>query len=305
MNRVTKIKNHWNFKLNWPLYAMLIPAAVLAVVFFYLPMYGIIVAFQNYTPIKGFWGSEFVGLKYFEQLFSNPDIWQIIYNTMYMAIGKILIGTLVSIAFALLLNEVRNKLYKRTVQTLVYLPNFLSWVIIGGVFIDMLSSNGLINLALSSLGVNKIMFLGSNQYFRGTMIVTDVWKSFGWNSIIFISALTGINMDLYESAMIDGAGRWKQTLHITLPGIMPTIILVSCLNLSGILNAGFEQILVMYNPAVYETGDVIDTFLYRTGLIDAQFSLATAAGLIRSAIGFVLMFASYKLAHRFAGYTIF
>lgn len=298
-------KVRFNLKLNWPLYAMLAPALILLAIFAYLPMYGIIIAFKQYTPISGIWNSEFVGLKYFHQLFSMPDIWQILRNTVAIAVGKILCGTLFSIVFSLLLNEVRKGIFKQAIQTIVYLPHFLSWVIIGGVFIDLLSGNGLINTLLASLGFEKILFLGSNRVFRGTMIVTDVWKTFGWTSIIYLSALTGINQELYESAMIDGANRWKQTLHVTLPGIAPTVILLACLNLGNVLNAGFEQILVLYSPVVYETGDILDTYLYRTGLIDAQFSLATAVGLLKSVVGFVLIALSYKLANRYAGYTIF
>lgn len=305
INRVKQEKVRLNLKLNWPLYVMLMPALVLLAIFAYSPMYGIVIAFKQYTPISGIWNSDFVGLKYFYQLFSMPDIWQIIQNTIILAVGKIVFGTLFSIIFSLLLNEVRFVGYKRMIQTIVYLPHFLSWVIIGGVFIDLLSGGGLINTVLTSFGFEKVLFLGSNKTFRGTMIATDVWKTFGWSSIIYLSALTAINQELYESAMIDGANRWKQTLHITLPGIAPTIILLACLNLGNVLNAGFEQILVLYSPVVYETGDILDTYLYRTGLIDAQFSLATAVGLLKSAVGFVLIALSYRLAYRYAGYTIF
>lgn len=305
MDKLKKINSAWKLTLNWPLYVMLLPALILLGIFAYYPMYGLILAFKDYNPGLGITHSPFAGLKYFKELFSMPDIWQIIFNTVYMAVFKIIFSTLCSITFALMLNEIRCVGLKKSVQTLVYLPHFLSWVVIGGIFIDMLSTDGIINNFIAALGFDKIIFLGDNDYFRGTMVTTDVWKTFGWGSIIYISALTNIDPGLYESAQIDGATRWKQTLHVTLPGIMPTIILMACLNLGNVLNAGFEQILVLYNPAVYETGDILDTFLYRAGLIDAQFSLSTAVSLIKSFVGFALMALSYHLADRFAGYTIF
>ena len=284
---------------------MLIPAVVVSFIFCYIPMYGLIIAFQDYQPVYGFWGSEFVGLKWFETIFRMPDFGQIFFNTFYIAVLKIIFNQLMAIAFALLLNEVRNKHFKRAIQTVSYLPYFLSWVIIGGVFITILSTDGVVNGILERLGLGSIFFLGSNSWFRATLVVTDVWKNFGWNSILYMAALAGINEDLYESAVVDGANRWKQTLHVTLPGISATIILLNCLNLGGVLNAGFEQILVLYNPAVYQTGDILDTFVYRSGLIDAQFSLATAIGLMKSVLGFALMMISYKMAEKFANYQIF
>lgn len=293
------------WKRNWILYVMLIPAVVVTFIFCYIPMYGLVIAFQDYQPVYGFWGSEFVGLKWFETIFRMPDFGQIFFNTFCIAVLKIIFNQLMAITFALLLNEVQNRKYKRVIQTVSYLPYFLSWVIIGGVFITILSTDGVVNGLLEKLGLNSIFFLGSNSWFRSTLVVTDVWKNFGWNSILYMAALAGINEELYESAVVDGANRWKQTLHVTLPGISTTIILLNCLNLGGILNAGFEQILVLYNPAVYQTGDILDTFVYRSGLIDAQFSLATAIGLIKSVLGFILMMISYKMAEKFANYQIF
>lgn len=284
---------------------MLIPAVVVTFIFCYIPMYGLIIAFQDYQPVYGFWGSPFIGFKWFETIFKMPDFGQIFFNTFYIAVLKIIFNQIMAISFALLLNEIRNKHYKRAIQTVSYLPYFLSWVIIGGVFITILSTDGVINGILEKLGIGSVFFLGSNSWFRTTLVVTDVWKNFGWNSILYMAALAGINEDLYESAVVDGANRWKQTLHVTLPGISATIILLNCLNLGGILNAGFEQVLVLYNPAVYQTGDILDTFVYRSGLIDAQFSLATAIGLMKSILGFVLMMISYKMAEKFANYQIF
>ncbi|WP_331619448.1 ABC transporter permease [Vallitalea guaymasensis] len=302
---VHRIKTKWNMKQNWPLYIMLIPAGILLLIFSYYPMYGVSIAFQDYQPVNGFFGSPFVGLKWFKYVFEMPDFKEILSNTLIMAIGKILIGTLFSIVFALLLNEIKNRRYKKTVQTIVYLPYFLSWVIIGGIFVDLLSADGLINQVINLFGHESIMFLGDNRYFRGTMILTDVWKSFGYGAIIYLAAMTGIDPQLYESARMDGANRFKQALHITLPGILPTIILLATLSIGNILNAGFDQILIMYNEVVYETGDIIDTFVYRVGLESAQFSLSTAVGLFKSVVSFIMIGISYTLAYKFADYRIF
>lgn len=300
-----KPKTKWHLKQNWPLYLMLVPAGVLLILFSYYPMYGVSIAFQDYQPVHGFSGSPFVGLKWFNYVFEMPDFKEIITNTLVMAIGKIVIGTIVSIIFALLLNEIKNHRYKKTVQTIVYLPYFLSWVIIGGIFVDLLSANGLINQLLNLFGHESIMFLGDNRYFRGTMILTDVWKGFGYGAIIYLAAMTGIDPQLYESARMDGANRFKQALHITLPGILPTIILLATLSIGNILNAGFDQILIMYNEVVYETGDIIDTFVYRVGLESAQFSLSTAVGLFKSVVSFIMIGISYTLAYKYADYRIF
>ncbi|GMQ56060.1 polygalacturonan/rhamnogalacturonan ABC transporter permease [Vallitalea sediminicola] len=302
---IYKVKTKWNIKQNWSLYIMLIPAGILLLIFSYYPMYGVSIAFQDYQPVNGFLGSPFVGLKWFKYVFEMPDFKEILSNTLMMAVGKILIGTLFSIVFALLLNEIKNRKYKKTVQTIVYLPYFLSWVIIGGIFVDLLSADGLINQIINLFGHESIMFLGDNRYFRGTMILTDVWKSFGYGAIIYLAAMTGIDPQLYESSRMDGANRFKQALHITLPGILPTIILLATLSIGNILNAGFDQILIMYNEVVYETGDIIDTFVYRVGLESAQFSLSTAVGLFKSVVSFVMIGISYTLAYKFADYRIF
>lgn len=295
----------WRLRQNGMLYALLVPAVVTTVIFMYIPMYGIIIAFQDYQPIYGFHGSRFVGLDWFRLIFQSPDFKQILWNTIIIATMKIIMGQIVPLTFALLLNEVRQMLFKRTVQTLVYFPHFLSWVIAAGIFMEILSTEGIVNRILHTLGGERIFFLGSNDWFRFTLVATDVWKGFGWGAILYLAALTGINPELYESAALDGAGRWKQTLHVTIPGIMPTIVLLATLSLGGVLDAGFEQVLMLMNPAVYQTGDIIDTFVYRAGLQEAQFSLATAVGLFKSAIGFLLIIFSYRLAYKFANYRIF
>lgn len=294
------------FKRKWRLYALLVLPAVMIFIFQYIPLYGLVIAFQDYNPALGmFGGSEWVGLKWFETAWSMPDFPNILRNTLVIAVGKIVLVQLFAIVFAILLNEIRSPLYKRTIQTITYFPHFLSWVIIGGIFIDMLSMEGLINQFLGWFGVSPIFFLGSNQWFQPTMILLEVWKEFGWGAIIYLAGMTNISPELYEAASMDGAGRLRRIWHITLPGISAVIVMMCVLNIGNILNAGFDQILVMYNAAVYETGDVLDTFIYRQGLLDAQYSLSTAIGLFKSVIGLGLTLTANYLACRFTDYRVF
>ncbi|WP_225418408.1 ABC transporter permease [Lacticaseibacillus daqingensis] len=268
-------------------------------------MFGIIMAFQDFVPAKGFFGSPFVGLAHFRYMFSLPDSFAIFRNTIVIAFGKILLGMIVPVIFALLLNEVRVKKFKEFVQTIVYLPNFLSWVVLGSVFTMIFSGSGIFNNFLGMLGLKPVLLLASNKWFQPLIILTDVWKGYGYGTIIYLAAMTSIDPSLYESASMDGANRWKQVLHITLPGILPMIILVGTLNLGNILNAGFDQIYNMYNPIVYQTGDIIDTYVYRMGLQGAQFSFGAAVGLLKSVISLLLIVISYKLADKFADYKLF
>ncbi|MCK4516877.1 MAG: sugar ABC transporter permease [Spirochaetaceae bacterium] len=285
---------------------MILPAIALLVVFNYIPIYGIVIAFQDYMPAFGFNGSPWVGLKWFRYLLDMPDFIQITINTLVIAVGKIVFVTAMSVFFALLLHEVHHKKFKKAVQTSVYLPHFFSWVIVGGIFVDLLSLDGLINQFLTSIGFRSpVFFLGDNRWFRTTMISLEIWKSFGWGAIIYLAAISNINPNLYESSSIDGANRFQQARYITIPGIGSTIILLATLSLGNVLNAGFEQIFVMYNEVVYQTGDIIDTFVYRTGLMNAQFSLSTAVGLAKSVVSFVLIGVSYRLAYKYANYRIF
>lgn len=291
---------------NTSLYLMLMPAVVLLIIFNYIPMYGIISAFQNYYPNKGYFGSEFVGLKWFKYLFfDSPDFLRILYNTISISLLKIAVGTTASVAFAIFLYEVGNSFFKRIFQTIVYFPYFLSWVIVGNIFIDFLSPSGLINSFLIKLGVDPIFFLGDNHWFKFSIILTNTWQTFGFGAVIYIAAMTGINPEQYEAAAIDGASRLKKILYITIPGIMPTIIMMITLNLGYVLNAGQDQILVMYNAAVYQSGDILDTFVYRTGLLNAQYSLAAAVGLFKGLVGLIFIIAANKASIRFAHRRIF
>jgi putative aldouronate transport system permease protein len=262
-------------------------------------------AFQDYVPAKGILGSQWVGLTNFEYMLQIPDSWNILRNTVVIALGKIVIGTIVPIIFALLLNEIRLKWAKKSIQTIVYLPNFLSWAVVAAIVINVFDYHGPINSLLQAFGHAPIMFLASNDWFRPVIIGTDVWKNFGYGAIVYLAALTGIDPGLYEASSIDGANRFQQLLHVTLPGILPTIMLISALNLGNILNAGFDQIYALYNPIVYETGDVIDTYVYRVGLLGQQYSFATAIGLLKSVVSFTLLIAANKLSIKFANMRIF
>ncbi len=290
---------------NWPLYVMMLPALVVLALFHYYPMYGIIIAFQDFNPGLGFAGSPWVGLQNFEFLLALPDIRQVFLNTLVIAVGKIVSVQVSAIVLALLLNEVRSTLFKRTVQTFVYLPHFLSWIVLGGILLDILGAQGLVNQSLGSFGIRPILFLGSNQWFQTTLITSNLWKEAGWATIIYLAGLTGTDPALYEASAIDGANRWDQILHVTLPSISGLIILIACLDLGNVLNAGFEQILTLYNPAVYATGDILDTYVYRAGLISAQYSLAAAVGLVKSVLSFVLIVIAYWIAVRVSDYRIF
>ncbi|MDD9265467.1 ABC transporter permease [Paenibacillus sp. GCM10023248] len=289
-----------------PLHLMLMPSLAILAVYSYWPMAGIIIAFEKYIPTKGIFGSPWIGWRNFNYLFDLPDTERAIINTLLIASMKIALGLIVPMIIALLLNEVRKTAFKRTFQTLVYLPHFLSWVILGGILIDVLSpSHGIVNQILSMFGIKPIFFLGENGWFRFVLVSSDVWKEFGFNTIVYLAALTGINPSLYEAAEIDGANRLQQTLYVTVPGIMPIAILMVTLSIGNVLNAGFDQIFNLYSPPVYESGDIIDTLVYRLGILQAQYGLATAVGLLKSTVSLFLISASYYLAYRFANYRIF
>lgn len=295
------------FKKELPLHIMLLPGLLLILVFSYTPMAGLVIAFQRFIPSKGMFGDqEWIGLANFRQVFALPGFGQAMKNTILIAFWKIVFGLIVPIVFALLLNEVSHSFFKKTVQTVVYMPYFLSWVVLGGILLDMLSpSGGIINQAIKALGGEPVFFLGDNRYFQGTLIVTDIWKNFGYGAIVYLAAILGIDTDLYEAAQIDGANRWKQTWHVTLPGMRMIIVLMLVLSLGNVLNAGFDQVFNLYNAAVYESGDILDTFVYRMGLIDAQYGPATAVGLFKSVVSTLFISVSYYLAWRFADYRIF
>ncbi|MFB9273443.1 ABC transporter permease [Cohnella cellulosilytica] len=286
-------------------YFMLLPGLVWLLFYNLLPMYGILTAFKDFNPGLGILKSPWLGLENFRYMFELDDSKLIFRNTIVIAFAKMVGNLLVPLAFALMLNEVKNRLFTRTVQTAVYLPHFLSWVIVAGMMLDIFSYNGPVNQGLAALGAEKLMFFTNEKLFPALLVGSDVWKEFGFNAIIFFSALTSINPEMYEAAAIDGASQWQRLTRITIPSVLPVAVLLATLSLGNILNAGFDQIFNMYNPSVYSTGDIIDTWVYRAGLIDMQYGLATAVGLLKSAVGFFLITISYGLAYRFANYRIF
>lgn len=296
----------WKIRREAPLYLMLLPAVAIVLVYSYGPMAGIAIAFQRFLPNRGLFGSAWVGLANFRYMLEMPNILQVLWNTVFIAAMKIVAGIAVPVTAALLLNEVRLSAFKRTVQTIIYLPHFLSWVILSGIVIDILSpSEGIVNRLIGRLGIQPIFFLGDDRVFPFTIVATDVWKSFGFGTIVYLAALAGIDPTLYEAALVDGANRWRQTLHITLPGILPTVVLLSVLSLGNILNAGFEQIFNLYGPTVYRTGDIIDTLVYRLGMENYQYGVATAVGLMKSVVALVFIGASNRLAASLTGYRMF
>jgi putative aldouronate transport system permease protein len=295
------------FWRNMPLHLMILPGLILIFIFSYVPMGGVFIAFQKFIPAKGLFGNQkWVGFQNFIYMYQMPGAWLVLRNTLLLAFFKIITGMLVPIIFALLINEIQKNFLRRAVQTLIYLPHFLSWVILSGVLIDVLSpSTGIINQLIKAFGIEPIFFLGDNKWFPFTIIVTNIWKTFGFGTVIYLATITGIDPQLYEAAIVDGANRWQQTWHITLPGMKMIIVLLAVLSLGSILDAGFDQIFNLYSPVVYETGDIIDTLVYRIGLLDAQYGPATAIGLLKSVVSFVLISTSYLAAYKLADYRIF
>jgi len=285
---------------------MMVPGIIILLMFAYYPMTGVIVAFQKFNPRLGVWGSPIIGLDHFRQMFLMPDTMRAIYNTVYISLMKIVVGMIVPIFFALLLDLVRHSIFKRTIQTVIYFPYFLSWVILGGILIDVLSpSTGLVSSIMQAFGLEPIYWLGTPKIFPQVLVVTDVWKNFGYGTIVYLAAITSIDPGQYEAAIIDGANRFQQVIHITLPSIVPIIILLATLSLGNVLNAGFDQVLNLYNDIVRETGDIIDTLVYRVGLINNKFEIGTAVGLFKSAVSVIFISTGYYLARRFANYTLF
>lgn len=288
-----------------PLYLMILPPLTLLLVYNYGPMLGIIMAFQKFDPALGFFRSPWVGLYYFQRMLILPDVQRVVTNTLFIASLKIVFDTVAAIVVAILLNEIRRAVFKKTVQTIIYYPYFLSWVILGGIMKDFLATDGLVNRALSLFSVAPIRFLSDAVMFPWILVATEVWQITGFGTILFLASIVGISPTLYEAASLDGAGRLKQVWHITLPGMRTIIVVMLLLSLGSILNAGFDQILNLYSTSVYSTGDVIDTWVYRAGLQQAQYSLATAVGLFRSVVSFILIALGYYFAYKNADYRVF
>lgn len=298
------------FRAQIHYYLMAGPGMLWLFFFSIVPMVGIIMAFQDFNPGLGIFKSPFVGLENFEYLFTMRESQRVIVNTLIISGGKIVFNLLVPLLFALLINEVTHMRYKRAVQTIVYMPHFLSWVILASIVINLFGYDGIVNKVFGLFGRPPAVWMAEASIFRQLLIGTEVWKEFGYNAVIFLAALTGINPTLYEAAAIDGANKLQSVFHVTLPGLVTTIVLLLVLSLgnilsAGTLNTGFDQVFNLYNQMVYSTGDIIDTWVYRMGLTKLQFSLATTAGLFKSVISFALISISYLLAYKYADYTIF
>lgn len=268
---------------------MMAPAVLFFAIFSYVPMYGVVLAFKDFRIMDGIMASPWVGLKYFRKAFEDPYFLKTIENTLIISFGKLIFGFPLPILFVVLLNELKGNRFKKIVQTVSYLPHFMSWVILGSIFFSLLSLGGPVNSILEFLGFEKIMFMGTSSVFRQVLITTDVWKGFGWGSVLYLAAIAGIDQEMYEAAKVDGANRLHNILYITLPTILPVICINLILNLSGILNAGFDQVFNMYSETVYDVADIIDTYVYRIGLKSMQYSLSTAVGLFKSVIGLVMI----------------
>lgn len=284
------------------LYLMILPGVLYFLIFRYYPMYGAIIAFKDYRVLEGFTGSPWAGFKHFRTIFASPNFYNVLTNTLLISVYKLFFGLPIGVIMALLLNEVRIAAFKRSVQTITYLPHFLSWVVIFGVLLTTLSpGTGLLNKAIVGVGGEPINFLADPNWFRSVLVASDIWKDLGWGAIIYLAALAGISPSLYEAAAVDGATRWHRIRHITLPGLVPVIVLVTLLRIGNLLSAGFEQVFVLYNPSVYGVADIIDTWVYRQGIQGFQFSVSAAVGLFKGAVGCLMLVSANWVAKRFAG----
>ncbi len=284
---------------NTDLYLLILPALAVLFIFKYLPLYGAQIAFKDYNILLGFQDSPWVGFKHFNNLFSSPDFFRIFRNTILLNLYRLVFQFPIPIIMALSIYELRSKAFKRTIQTVSYLPHFLSWVVIGAIFMNLLSTQGLVNSVLGLFGAEPVVWLGESKYFRGLLVISDAWKNSGWGSIVYLSAIMSIDTELFEAARADGAGVLRRMWHITLPGIRATIFFIILLRLSAMLGSSVEQILVLYNPTVYDVGDVISTYVYRVGLTNMKYSYSTAVDLISSVIGFVLLVSATYISPAF------
>ena len=297
------------FKQNWQLYAFLIPGVIFTLIFRYTPMLGNVIAFNEYDifspdgPILGMLTSPWVGLQHFRKLFANRDVLNVFKNTILISLYKIFWLQPVPIILAILINEAKNKYFKKAVQTIYYLPHFLSWVIVSGLFLQMLGPYGPINGVLQSIGIidAPIQFFQNSAFFRSILVITGGWKEVGWNTIVYLAALTSIDPQLYEAAKIDGANRFKQIIYITIPSISSTILMLFTIRLGHIFDAGFDQVFNMYNPLVYDKGDIIGTYIYRIGIGQMNYSFSAAVAVFEAVIGLTILFSANKICRKYFG----
>jgi putative aldouronate transport system permease protein len=306
INKVYDIKLHKSvtenlkkdFKINKELYIISFFILAYYIIFYYKPMYGAIIAFKEFVPIKGIWGSKWVGFKHFMDFFNSFYFWRLLKNTIWISINSLIFGFPAPIILALLINEIKSKLFKRSVQTITYIPHFISLVVICGLIKEFTGDTGVINYVITAFGGEAVTMLSIPKLFMPVYVVSGIWQEVGWGAIIYLASLTSIDMELYEASYIDGANRWKQTLHITLPGIAPTIIIMLILRMGSILNVGFEKVMLLYNPSIYETSDVISTYVYRKGILEFNWSFSTAVGLFNSVVNFIFVIAANSISRR-------
>jgi putative aldouronate transport system permease protein len=292
--------------MDWDLYLLMVPGLLFFLIFKYLPMWGVIIAFQDYSPFRGIFGSEWVGLKHFVTLFNYDKFWLIFRNTILISFYNLIFFFPAPIILALLLNEIRAQFFKRFVQTVIYVPHFVSWVVVAGMTYLLLGTqSGLVNEIIKTNGGEALSFLTTPEWFRGMIVTQSVWKEAGWGTIIFLAALSGVDPQLYEAAIVDGAGRWRQMWHVTLPAIRNTIFILLILRLGHVLDVGFEHIFLMLNSTVNEVGDVFETYVYREGLVGGKFSYTTAVGLFKSVIGLVLVVVANWLTKKYGGEGVY
>lgn len=291
---------------NKYVYLLALPVIAYYIIFCYWPMFGLVIAFKQYEVAKGIFASQWVGLKYFMEFFQSRNFLRLMRNTLGISIYELIAGFPAPIIFALLLNEIRNSKFKRTVQTITYLPHFISMVVLCGMITDFFSTEGIITKILMHFGGQQINYLGEPRYFKTIYVTTGIWQGVGWGSIIYLAALSGINPELYEAATVDGAGRFRQLLAVTLPGIAPTIVIMLILRMGQLMSVGYEKIILLYNPSTYETADVISSFVYRRGIGEsAQYSFSSAVGMFQSVINLVLLLGANYLSRRFSGNSLF
>ena len=295
-----------DFTRNWTAYLLAVPVLAFFIIFSYIPMAGIVLSFEKFTPKAGVFLSEWIGLKNFINFFGSYYFWRLLRNTFLLSFFDLLFNFPAPIIFALLLNEVENKLFKKVVQTISYMPYFISMVVLAGIVIDFVASDGVITNALAKVGiVEKKNLLSISKYFRAVYIGSGMWQMLGYGSIIYLAALSGVDQELYEAARIDGAGRWRQTWHITIPGIASTIIIMLILRLGQLLSVGMDKILLLYNPLIYETADVISTFVYRKGIQESDYGYSTAVGLFNSVINFLFLLGANTISRKFSETSLF
>ncbi|RKL64882.1 protein lplB [Salipaludibacillus neizhouensis] len=290
----------YNMRKYWPLYVMALPGTLYFILFKYIPLGGSVIAFQDYSVFKGINGSPWVGFKHFTSLFEYPDFYRVLRNTLVMGFLRVTFMFAVPLILALMINEIRHSLMKKGVQTALYIPHFLSWVIIAGIAFEMTSLSGLVNTVRGWFGLESMLYMQMESYFRPIFVLTGLWKDAGWGTIIYLAALSGINPQLYEAAVVDGASRLKQILYITFPMILPTAAILFLLDIGNFMELGFEQVYNLLTPMTYSVGDIFDTYVFRTGIQQAQYSFATAVGLFQAVVGMVLVIVFNKLSKKYS-----